>query len=80
MWRPCLLIEGDEMSEVYRGPSKDASYQVSVHLPKRFQRRRCLEIDQSEERIACGGHVCQWIGTKLANFIEDLPYMLSTKC
>ena len=29
-----------------------------------------LEINQSETRIACGGHVCQRIGTKLA---EDLP-------
>ena len=23
-----------------------------------------LEIDQSETRIACGGHVCLWIGTE----------------
>jgi hypothetical protein len=23
-----------------------------------------LEINQSETRIVCGGHVCQWIGTK----------------
>jgi hypothetical protein len=35
----------------------DASYQVSDHLAMRFQ-RRFLEIDQSETRIACGGHVC----------------------
>jgi hypothetical protein len=28
------------MSSLYRGPSLDASYQVSVHLAKRFQRRR----------------------------------------
>jgi hypothetical protein len=48
----------------YRGPSIDASYQVSVHLAKRFQRRRFLEIDQSETRIACGGHICYWFGTK----------------
>jgi hypothetical protein len=26
-------------------------------LAKQFQRRRFLEIDQSEKRIACGGHV-----------------------
>jgi hypothetical protein len=39
-------------------PSIDASYQVLVHLAKRFQRRRFLEIDQSETRIACGGHTC----------------------
>jgi hypothetical protein len=52
------------MSNLYRGPSIDASYQVSDHLGKRFQRRRFLEIDQSETRIACGGHVYQWIRTK----------------
>jgi hypothetical protein len=45
------------MSKFYRGPSIDASYQFSDHLAKRFQRRRFLEIDQSETRIACGGHV-----------------------
>ena len=27
------------MSILYRGPSKVASYQVSIHLAKRFQRR-----------------------------------------
>jgi hypothetical protein len=37
----------------------DASYQVSVHMAKQFQRRIFfLEIYQSETRIACGGHVC----------------------
>jgi hypothetical protein len=86
LWRPCLLTDRDEMSNLYRGPSIDDSYQVSVHLPKRFQRRffkicieitafsiqistfkqelsffnreDILEINQSETRIACGGHVC----------------------
>jgi hypothetical protein len=28
LWQPCLLMDGDEMSNLYRGPSKDASYQV----------------------------------------------------
>jgi hypothetical protein len=36
----------------------DASYQVSVHMAKQFQREDFLEINQSETRIACGGHVC----------------------
>jgi hypothetical protein len=45
------------MSNSYRGPSIDASYQVSVHLAKRFQRRRFKKIGQSETRIACGGHL-----------------------
>jgi hypothetical protein len=47
-----------------RGPSIDASYQVSVHLAKWFQRRTFLKIGQSEKQIAFGGHVCYWIGTK----------------
>ena len=38
--RQCLLMDRDEMSNVYRGPSIDASYQVSVHLAEGFQRRR----------------------------------------
>jgi hypothetical protein len=45
------------MSNIYREPSIDASYQVSDHLAKRFQRRRFLEINQPETTIACGGHV-----------------------
>jgi hypothetical protein len=58
LWWPCLLMDQDEMSNLYRGPSIDASYQVSVHLSKWFRRRRFLKIGQSETRIACGGHVC----------------------
>jgi hypothetical protein len=58
LWWPCLLTDRDEMSILYRGPAIDASYQVSVHLAKWFQRRRFLKIGQSETRIAYGGHVC----------------------
>jgi hypothetical protein len=32
LWRPCSLTDRDEMSNLYRGPSIDASYQVSVYL------------------------------------------------
>jgi hypothetical protein len=47
LWRP-LLMDRDEISNLYRGPPIDASYQVSVHLVKQFQRRRFLKIGQSE--------------------------------
>jgi hypothetical protein len=53
-------------------PSIGASHQVSVHLAKQFQKRRFLEINQPETRIAYGSHVCLQIGMKLAIFIEDL--------
>ena len=59
LWWTCLLTNRTEMSNLYRGPSIDASYQVVVHLAKQFQKRICfLEINQSETRIASGGHVC----------------------
>jgi hypothetical protein len=41
--------------------------------PSGFRGEEFLEINQSETRIACGGSVYQWIGTKCAIFIEDLP-------
>ena len=43
LWWPCWLMDWDEMRTLYRGPTIDASYQVSVHLAKRFQRRRCFK-------------------------------------
>jgi hypothetical protein len=39
LWWPCLLSNRDEMSNLYRGPYNDASYQISVYLGKQFQRR-----------------------------------------
>jgi hypothetical protein len=35
------------MSNIYRGPSKDASYQVSIHLAMWFERRRFLKNRES---------------------------------
>ena len=40
LWQPCLLMDRDKISNRNRGPSIDASYQVSVHLAEGFQRRR----------------------------------------
>jgi hypothetical protein len=51
-----VITDRDKMSNFYRGPSINASYQGSVQLAKRFWRRRFLKIGQSETRIACGGH------------------------
>ena len=45
LWQQYLLTYRDEISNLYRGPSANASYQVSVHLAKQFQGRRFLEID-----------------------------------
>ena len=67
LWWPCLLMDRDVITNMYQGHSIDASYQVSGHLAKRFQ-RRLLEIDQSETRIVCGGHVYYRIAMR--NFVR----------
>jgi hypothetical protein len=48
-----LLKDQDEMSNLYRGPSIDASYRVSVHLAEGFKRRR-LKCEKVMEDIDDG--------------------------
>jgi hypothetical protein len=45
------------MRTLYRGQAIDASYKVSVHLAERFQKKKNINISQSEKSVACGGHV-----------------------
>jgi hypothetical protein len=48
-----FLTDQDEMSNLYRGPSIDASYQVSVLLAKGFQRRRlkCEKLTDDRRQV-----------------------------
>ena len=66
LWWPCLLTDRDKMSSLYRGPSIDASYQVSVYLAERFQRRRikCEKLtDDRQQRPSDGkSSHCLWQG------------------
>jgi hypothetical protein len=54
---PVSLTFPSALRKLNTEPYIGAPHQISVHLAKQFQRRRFLEIDQSETRIACGGHV-----------------------
>ena len=38
------------MSNLYRGPSKDASYQVLIHLVGWFQRRRFFQKSTNQKQ------------------------------
>ena len=68
LWWACLLVVQDELSDLNRGTSIDASYQVSVHLAKRFQEIRFLDINHSETRITYWGHVFQGLERKEESF------------
>jgi hypothetical protein len=46
------------MSNLYRGPSIDASYQVSIHLAEGFQRRR-LKCEKLTDRRHTTDDGCQ---------------------
>ena len=59
LWRPCLLNDRDKLSNLYKGPSIDASYQVSVHLVEGFQRRRlkCEKLTDDGRQVMAKAHI-----------------------
>jgi hypothetical protein len=61
------------MSNLYRGPSKDASYQVLIHLAKRFQRRRFLRNQQTWWPLAI--LVFDWSISKKSSSLKPLGQM-----
>ena len=56
LWQPCLLMDRDEMSNLYRGPSIDASYQVSVHLAQR-RRLKCEKLTDDGRQGMAKAHI-----------------------
>ena len=58
LWRPCLLMDRDKMSNIYRGPSIYVSCQVSVHMVEGFQRRRlkCEKLTDDRRRTTDDRH------------------------
>jgi hypothetical protein len=56
-------MDRDKMSNLYKGPSIDASHQVSVHFAEEFQRRR-LKCEVNERRTPSDGKNshCLWQG------------------
>ena len=52
-------MDRDKMSILYRGPSIDASYQVSVHMAEGFQRRRleCEKLTDDGLQVMAKAHI-----------------------
>ena len=64
LWRPCLLMDRDKISNLYRGPSIDASYHLSLHLAEGFQRRRlkCEKLTDDRRQVMAKSSHCLWQG------------------
>jgi hypothetical protein len=56
-------MDRDEISNLYRGSSIDASYQVSVHLAEGFQRRRlkCEKLTDDRRRMPSDGKSSRFV-------------------
>ena len=52
-------MDRDKMSNLYKVPSIDASYQVSVHLAEGFQRRRlkCEKLTDDGRQVTAKAHI-----------------------
>jgi hypothetical protein len=52
-------MDRDKMSNLYKGSSIDASYQVSVHLAEGFQRRRlkCEMLTDDGRQVMAKAHI-----------------------
>jgi hypothetical protein len=77
LWRPCLLTDQDKMCNRYREPSIDASYQVSIHLAKGFQRRRlkCEKLMDDGRQVMVKAHIrlARW-ANKGQTIINKTPH------
>jgi hypothetical protein len=54
-------MDRDKMSNLYKEPSIDASYQISVHLAEGFQRRRlkCEKLMDDERQVIAKAHLAK---------------------
>jgi hypothetical protein len=57
-------MDRDKMSNLYRGPSINASYKVSVHMAEGFQRRRfkCEKLTDKGRKVMAKAHMAFWLG------------------
>jgi len=51
-------MDPEKMSNLYKGPTIDASYKVSVHLAEGFHRRlKCEKLTDDERQVMAKAHI-----------------------
>ena len=89
LWRPCLLMDRDKMSNLYKRPSIDASYQASVHLAEGFQRRRlkCEKLTDDGCQVMAKAQIAlaRWANNRrltlaLITHLEKKIYLTNPHC
>ena len=57
-------MDRDEISNLYRGPPIDDTYQVSVHLVEGFQRRKlkCEKLTDDGRQVMANAQLVFWPG------------------
>ena len=81
LWWPCLFTDQDEMNILYRELYIFASYQISVHLAKGFQRRRlkCEKFTDNDKRqVMAIAHVA--LGKVSEKLILTWPKPIKNSC
>ena len=66
-------MDQDEISNLYRGPSIDASYQVSVHLAEGFHRRLKYEKLTDDGRTKGDGNNSHGQKARWAKNVTEKP-------
>ena len=82
---PCLLADRDEMTNLYRGQSIDASYEVSVYLGKGFRRSlKCKKLTDDRRQLMAKAHIAfnykNVGGLKISLFMHTNVYFLIGPC
>ena len=84
LWWPYLLMHRGEMSNHNRGHSIDASYQVSGHLAKQFQRRfKCKKLTDEGCKVMGKAHMVFWsvsLQVQINFIFTDNVHLLYLSC
>jgi hypothetical protein len=73
LWRPCLITDKNEMSNLYRRPSIDISYYVSDHFGEAVTEEKIFRNQPIRNKNCLWWPYLLTDQDEMSIFIEDLP-------